>query len=106
MCFRVGPLDGDTEYSVDGEKEGHVLTAIPDRPRHFKAFKLAEISVIVSLGATQHCTQRSSQWQACWHGQAGEPLDFAEPIILAVVNVDMSNSLYPGGEYVAYRNIF
>jgi len=45
--YRVGPLHGDTEYTVEAEKEGYVLTPIDNKHGHFKAFKLGEIIVKV-----------------------------------------------------------
>lgn len=49
LTCRVGPLHGDTDYDVQASKDGYVLTAVDGKPYQFKAFKLGEIKVLVSL---------------------------------------------------------
>ncbi|CAH1796880.1 unnamed protein product [Owenia fusiformis] len=46
--YRVGPLHGDQDYSVNAEKEGYVLTPIEGRKGFFKAFKLGQVLAKVS----------------------------------------------------------
>ena len=44
----VGPLDGESEYSVTAEKEGFTFSTMESEPLgHFKSFKLGRIHVQV-----------------------------------------------------------
>ncbi|EDO26197.1 predicted protein, partial [Nematostella vectensis] len=45
--YRVGPLHGGIEYSLDAQKNGFIITPIPERKGHFQAFKLGEINIKV-----------------------------------------------------------
>jgi len=48
-CDRVGPLDGQLQYSVTAAKEGFVFTPTDDGiVGHFRSFKLGKIQVQVS----------------------------------------------------------
>ncbi|XP_077985075.1 BOS complex subunit NOMO1-like [Glandiceps talaboti] len=45
--YRVGPLHDHTEYSIDANKDGYILTPLEGKPGSFKAFKLGEIKIEV-----------------------------------------------------------
>ena len=47
MFPSVGPLHSDKEYEVTAQKTGYILTPVPGKQGHFKAFKLGEIIVQV-----------------------------------------------------------
>lgn len=47
--WRFGPLPDNHVYVVTAEKPGYVLAKEDDNPYNFRAFKLAEVSVHVSV---------------------------------------------------------
>ena len=47
IYYSVGPLHGDTEYSITADKEGYVLTRSEQKQGDFLASKLAEVIVQV-----------------------------------------------------------
>lgn len=49
ICYRVGPLHSDVKYRVTAEKTGYVITKDAEKGDVFRAFKLGEISVQVSI---------------------------------------------------------
>ena len=49
IYYRFGPVSVNTNYEVSTEKAGYILEKDPNNPFNFKAFKLAEVAVKVSL---------------------------------------------------------
>ncbi|GAB1611346.1 nodal modulator 1, partial [Argonauta hians] len=53
-AYRLGPLHGDQQYSVEASKPGYVLTKNPEIPNNFRALQLGEISVTVVDETNKH----------------------------------------------------
>ena len=49
IYYRFGPVSVNTNYEVSTEKAGYILEKDSNNPFNFKAFKLAEVAVKVSV---------------------------------------------------------